>query len=83
MTLAQQDPHLASLVAEIKAAETALAARLAELHGYIGHGLQQALPSPKTSAVEPERRTDLIGKEWIETGAAAKRFDTSKVRILA
>jgi hypothetical protein len=77
MTLAQQDPHLASLLAEIKAAEAALAARLADLHVYIGQGDRTA--SPVLIAVAgPEKRTDLLGKEWIEAGAAASRFRVSK-----
>lgn len=79
MTLAQQDPHLVRLVAEIKAAEAALAARLADLHVYIGQGDHSVPTAPAASAfVEPERRADLIGKEWIEVSTAAQRFEISK-----
>jgi hypothetical protein len=79
------DPQLMTLVAEVKTAETALATKLAELHRYIEtdrveHG---PLPSPASAVGQPERRTDLIGKEWIEAGVAASRFEISKGRILA
>jgi hypothetical protein len=41
-------------------------------------------PLPAAPAVDqPERRTDLIGKEWIEAGVAASRFEISKGRIQA
>ena len=48
MTLAQQDPGLASLVAEIKAAEGAIAASLADLHVYIGQRDQNRFARTET-----------------------------------
>ncbi|RUY62992.1 hypothetical protein EN962_13945 [Mesorhizobium sp. M7A.F.Ca.CA.001.09.2.1] len=68
------DPQLDAYIASVEAA-------LADLRRYVGQAAEQPPAAPVV--MEPERRTDLIGREWIETGSAASRFEISKFRVLA
>ena len=72
------DPQLEAYVAAAEAA-------LADLRRYIGRnpidaasaqGQQLAAPFP-----EPDRRPELIGRDWIEAGEAASRFNISKSKV--
>ncbi|TPJ34258.1 hypothetical protein [Mesorhizobium sp. B2-6-5] len=68
------DPQLEAYVAAAEAA-------LADLRRYVRRdpiAIVQERPAPFP---EPERRDELLGKEWIEIGAAAGRFSMSKDTI--
>ncbi|RWE11564.1 MAG: hypothetical protein EOS61_15655 [Mesorhizobium sp.] len=70
------------IASKLDAAEAALASSiLADVRRSIGHHdpvLEETAPAPFP---EPERRRELIGKDWIEPGRAAERFATSEAKI--
>lgn len=85
MALAQQDPHLARLMAEIKAAEVTLAARLADLNGYIGQGdhnsLEDHIGAPPddrgdTAGATEQSKFDDLMETWRASTRTGVRDDT-------
>ncbi|RUV41401.1 hypothetical protein EOD29_22870 [Mesorhizobium sp. M1A.T.Ca.IN.004.03.1.1] len=72
------DPQLEAYVAAAEAA-------LADLRRYIGRDAIAAAVAqeeePTAPFPEPDRRPELIGKDWIEAGEAASRFNISKSKV--
>ncbi|TIR21792.1 MAG: hypothetical protein E5X33_12060 [Mesorhizobium sp.] len=70
------DPQLEAYVAAAEAA-------LADLRRYISRDPVTIVEEEEPSALfpEPDRRPELIGKDWIEAGEAASRFNISKSKV--
>ncbi|MER8672537.1 hypothetical protein [Mesorhizobium sp. M0037] len=74
---------LASIIVRLTAIAQDVDRALADVRGLQGEDVP--LPAPPQPAapiiVEPERRVDLIGIEWVDIGVAATRFQRSKDSI--
>ncbi|MER9171237.1 hypothetical protein NKI12_28705 [Mesorhizobium australicum] len=68
------DPQLEAYVAAAEAA-------LADLRRYIRRDPIEIVQERPAPFPEPDRRPEVIGRDWIEAGEAASRFNISKSKV--